>query len=165
MIRKSLLTAGASLALLGALSGAAMAANSDRNFLRTAIKGDNSEMRLGKLAAEKGVSQAVRDFGQMLVTDHGKAKNNAVAVAQPMGVKPPTIMMPVAKAELAKLKGLSGAAFDKEFASYMVDDHKKDIADFEKEAAKGSGKVPELARMTLPDLRKHLETASKIVTM
>ena len=39
--------------------------------------------------------------------------------------------------ERQKLAGLSGPAFDREFARYMVKDHKDDISDFSKAAASG----------------------------
>ena len=44
----------------------------------------------------------------------------------------------------------------------MVDDHKKDVADFKKEAS--SGKDPEVkafAAKTLPTLQEHLQMAQK----
>lgn len=44
---------------------------------------DNSEIRLGELAAQKGGSEDVRSFsfGQALVDDHRKAKDEATALA------------------------------------------------------------------------------------
>src|SRR4051812_20225950 len=44
-------------------------------FLTEAMKGDNSEVTLGKLAQDKGTGQGVKDFGKMLADDHGKAKD------------------------------------------------------------------------------------------
>eukprot|EP01035_Chromulina_nebulosa_P014559 gene14559-19263_t len=55
------------------LAGPALAQN-DKAFLRDAIKGDNSEIALGKLAADKGASEGVKSFGMTLATDHAKAK-------------------------------------------------------------------------------------------
>lgn len=132
-------------------------------FLTKAIKGDNSEMKLGALAARQGRSVKVKRFGAMLEHDHGKAKAQATPVAAKHGVVVPTEMADEAQAEFAKLRGMHGAAFDHEFGRYMVEDHKKDIADFEKEAAsKDPADVRGLARKTLPALRKHLATAQAI---
>ena len=43
----------------------------------------------------------------------------------------------------------------------MVDDHTKDIKEFE-EQAKGSGDVAAFAKQMLPILEKHLETAQSL---
>lgn len=128
-------------------------------FLGDAIKGDNSEMTLGALAARRGKSAGVRSFGHMLAADHAKAKAAAIAVAHREHVAVPRTMMPEARAEFAKLQRLSGDAFDREFARYMVDDHRKDIREFSDQARTGDRITAGLARQTLPDLRKHLATA------
>ena len=118
---------------------------------------------LGTLAATQGSSDAVRRFGTMLRTDHGQAKTEVAALARRHHVAVTDAMMPEAKAEYAKLKGLHGAAFDREFARYMVQDHQKDIADFTKETKSGDpADVRALAQKTLPTLRKHLATARAI---
>jgi putative membrane protein len=132
-------------------------------FLTKAIKGDNSETKLGALAASRGHSRAVRDFGAMLARDHRKAKAQAEPVAVRHHVRVPAAMADEAKDEYAKLQGMRGAAFDREFARYMVDDHHKDIADFEAETnSRDPADVRALARQTLPALRKHLATARSI---
>lgn len=132
-----------------------------KKFIADAIKGDNSEVMLGQLAMRSGGSQQVRDFGKTLHDDHGKAHADAVKVAKSMGVPDTKEMMPAARPEAAKLEKLKGAAFDREFARYMVADHKKDIAEFEKVAAQG-GPAGEHAKRVLPDLRKHLAEAERL---
>ena len=146
-----------------ALAAASPALARTQTFLSDAIKGDNSEMKLGALAVRQGGSDAVKHFGTVLERDHGRAKQQAAAVAKAHHVAVPTAMMPEAQAEYAKLKGMHGAAFDREFARYMVHDHEKDIADFRKEA-QGSdpADVRALARKTLPTLQKHLDTARSL---
>jgi putative membrane protein len=89
---------------------------------------------LGKLAAKQASSRNVKDFGQTLATDHGKAKDEAVSIAQQLNVEPPDGLKDEAKEEMDKLKGMSGHAFDREFVSLMVKDHKKDISDYQDQA-------------------------------
>ena len=132
-------------------------------FMTKAIKGDNSESRLGALAVRSGHSPQVQRFGAMLVRDHNRARNQAVRVAARHHVAVPTAMAGEARTELTKLQRMRGIAFDREFARYMVDDHRKDIADFEKEAAsRDPADVRALARQTLPALRRHLAAARAI---
>ncbi|MBZ9974213.1 MULTISPECIES: DUF4142 domain-containing protein [unclassified Mesorhizobium] len=137
-------------------------AKSDTDFLTDTIKGDNSEVALGTLARQKGDSKGVKAFGQTLVKDHGKAKKQALAVGKKLGVAETDDLTDEATAEMTKLNGLSGAAFDQEFTTYMVSDHQKDIAEFRDEAKTGSSKVAKLAKKTLPTLEKHLKIAQSL---
>jgi putative membrane protein len=133
----------------------------DQAFLTDAMKGDNSEVALGKLAQQKGAAQGVKDLGTMLVTDHGAHEATLATLAGQTGVATTDDLKDEAKTEETKLNGLSGAAFDKEFVRATVEDHKKDIAAYEKEA-KGTGPVAQMAQQTLPTLRKHLEAAEAL---
>jgi putative membrane protein len=144
------------------LSASSAFAAADKAFLKKAMEGDNSEIHLGQMAAQKGASAGVRDFGRMLVSDHTKGKADVLPVAQSHRLTPNDDIAMEAKAEAAKLDHLSGPAFDREFASYMVKDHKKDIADYEKQAKKGDAATASFAKQTLPTLRKHLQMAQQL---
>lgn len=144
-------------------AGASPALADTSEFLTKAIKGDNSETRLGALAEKQGTSAKVRSFGAMLERDHRQARVQAAPIAKRHQVPLTEAMSDEAQNEFAVLQRLHGGAFDREFGRYMVEDHKKDIADFEKEATSGDPEdVKALARKTLPTLRKHLKTAQSI---
>ena len=149
------------LGLLAVLSTSAIA-KTEKEFLGDAIKGDNSEVALGSLAASKGGSEPVKTFGQTLVSDHSKAKTQATALAAKLGVSPSGEISSEAEKEMVKLQRLNGRDFDEEFARYMVKDHEKDIAEFKAEAAKGHGPAQQLASQSLPTLEKHLEMAKSL---
>ena len=68
------------------------------------------------------------------------------------------------KADYDRISKLSGEQFDREFAKMMVEDHKKDIREFETEAKKKTDPVAEFANETLPTLRKHLEMAQSLAS-
>jgi putative membrane protein len=162
MTRKPLLIGLGAVLVLGV--SAAQAQNADKpsqKFIKNAIAGDIAEVNLGQLAADKGSSDGIKQFGQKLVADHGAHKTKAEAVAQQIGVKPPTGSPISAKAEYLKLKVLSGRSFDKEFARYMVKDHQADIKDYQKQAAR-SGAAADLAKETLPTLQEHLKMAQSL---
>jgi putative membrane protein len=128
-------------------------------FLTKALQGDNSEMRLGRLAEQQGHAPALKAFGRTLARDHAAARQQVLPVAKAHGVPATTEMAPEARTEYARLKRMHGWAFDQEFARYMVKDHRKDIADFEKQARHGDKSTRRLAQKTLPTLRKHLRLA------
>ena len=155
---------GASAGADDATASPAAAADSDAAaFVTEGMRGDNSEVKLGKLAASKGSSAGVRDFGTMLATDHGQHKQDLVKLAGTMNIAATDATMPEADAEYAKLQGLSGAAFDKEFAAAMVTDHQKDIAKYQAQAdGNGPAALVALAKDTLPKLKKHLATAQSL---
>jgi putative membrane protein len=156
------------ISIVGALALSASAAfaqgkpdKDSQKFIKTAIEGNIAEVNVGKLAQEKGKSQAVKDFGKMLETDHGKANDNAKTAASQIGVEPPSGSSVMEKATYLKLKVLSGNTFDQSFASSMVSDHKSDIKAYQKEASK-SDPAGEYAKKTLPDLKKHLRAANDL---
>ena len=66
----------AASAILLASTAAAIAqsnaSDDDKKFVEAALKGGMSEVDLGNLAAKRGASEDVKNFGQMMVTDHTK---------------------------------------------------------------------------------------------
>ena len=149
-------------AVVAAFGTAPVLADSARSFLKDAIKGDNSEIMLGRMGERRAATPAARSFAHTLVTDHGLARSEAVQVALHLHVNPPAGPATDALKERDRLRGLSGWAFDREFARYMVDDHHKDIAKFREEADAGHGATSALARHQLPTLRKHLDLALRL---
>jgi len=162
MIKKTVLGLGLGIAMLGVALGAPSADKASQKFIMEAIEGNLSEVQVGKLAQDKSMDDGVRSFGDMLVKDHSAANEKATEVANAIGVTPPTEPNSKQKAIYDKLSKLSGSAFDREFAKMMVDDHKKDIKDFEKEAKSQNQQVAAFAKDTLPTLHKHLDTAESL---
>lgn len=149
------------LLAFAAASGPALA-ESNASFMRQAISGDNSEIRLGRIAAQRAASPDVRAFGQMLDQDHANARRQALLVAQALGVRPSDDITPEARQEEQRLRRLDGTAFDREFVRYMVADHRHDIADFQHEARTGGAETRQFAEQSLPTLIKHLQTALEL---
>ena len=149
---------------LMALAGPTLAntAAPPQSFVAEAIEGDISEIMLGRLAAQRGDSKSVRDYGNLLSDDHIKAKDAMVALAGELGVKPPIAPTHEAQETYTRLSGLSGRQFDSEFVAYMIKDHQEDIAEFQKEADGGQDpKIKHFAATTLPTLQEHLRIAEK----
>ena len=135
----------------------------DESFYKAAAEGGIAEVEQGKLAQEKAQSQAVKDFGRMMVRDHSSANEKLKALAASKGIDLPTSPGMGQMTTVGKLKALSGDTFDKSYMKGMVKDHKEDISEFEKEAQ--SGQDPEakkFAASTLPVLREHLSKAQSI---
>jgi len=138
----------------------------DANFIKEAAKGGQMEVKLGQLAADHSQNAEVKRFGERLVKDHSAANEELTKIAQAKGVdltKEADRAGTAAAKEVDKLSNKSGADFDKAYIKYMVSDHKKDIAKFEKEAAQSNdADVRAFAQKTLPTLREHLQMAEDI---
>ena len=153
----------ASLVVLAAfLASAAYAAEKPSEaFLKKAIEGNFAEVEMGKLAQQNGQSEVVKKFGQMLSDDHSAANQKAIDVAKSMGMTPPDAPSAKQKAEYDKMSKMSGAKFDRDFATHMVADHEKDIAEYKKEA-KQADAAGAYAKDQIDVLQKHLQAAKSL---
>ncbi len=134
----------------------------DKTFVMKAAQGGLAEVELGKLATDKGQSDDVKKFGQKMVDDHTKANDQLKSVAQQKNIALPTEPSSKDKAFKDKLSNLSGAQFDKMYMQHMVMDHKKDVAEFQKEANSGKDQdLKNFAQQTLPTLQEHLKMAQQ----
>jgi len=134
----------------------------DQAFMVKAAQGGLAEVELGNLATSKAQSGDVKQFGQRMVDDHTKANDELKSLAAQKNVTLPTSLDAKDQATKDKLSGMQGAAFDKAYMADMVRDHRKDIAEFQKEA--NNGKDPDVkafAAKTLPILKDHLSMAEK----
>jgi putative membrane protein len=86
------------------------------------------DIETGALAAKKGHTKDVRDFGAMLVRDHKVVRQQGRDLAKKLGVHPtPPKDFTMAADHLAamkKLRSRKGAAFDKAFLEHEVAYHK-----------------------------------------
>jgi len=122
--------------------------------------GGMMEVELGRVAAQKGASDAVKQFGQRMVDDHSAANTELTSIASGKGITLPATLDEKHQAQVTKMSAMSGAEFDRAYGKMMLSDHTKDVAEFEKQSTKGTD--PDLkafASKTLPTLQQHLEMA------
>jgi putative membrane protein len=159
----ALTTRALCFAAVAAFAVSAQAADTPDMFIKDAIQGNLAEVRMGELAQKNGSSAAVKDFGRMLVEDHGKAANESTAIAKKMSIEAPKEPKPEAQAMAAKMAKMQGAEFDKHFASHMVMEHEKEIKKYQDAAkAHASTDVGMYASSSVPVLQKHLKTAQAL---
>lgn len=135
----------------------------DREFIMEAASGGLMEVALGKIAQTNASSSQVKEFGQMMITDHSKANAELKSVAAKKDLTLSATPAEKQQKMIDELKAKKGADFDKAYVEMMVDDHKEDISKFQDEADKGNDSdVKAFAAKTLPVLNKHLERIKKI---
>jgi putative membrane protein len=119
--------------------------NLDRRFDcspgRTSARASGCALAMGKLAEQNGQSDDVKSFGKRMVADHSKANDELKSIAQQKGVKLPS------KEPTEKWSS------DKAYMNMMVNDHEKDLAEFQAEAKDGSD----------PDVKNFADKTAKVV--
>jgi putative membrane protein len=135
----------------------------DKDFATKAAQGNMAEVNGGTMASTKGTSPDVKNFGNRMVNDHGKALDELKQLAQTKGITLPADVNADQKAEADKLSKLSGKDFDKEYTDAMVKDHEEDVAEFDK--ASKNAQDPDLkawAAKVLPIIQDHLKMAKEM---
>ncbi len=148
----------------GSNNGNANALNpEDKGFAQKAATGGQAEVALAELAEQNAQSQQVKDFAKKMIDDHGQANQQLQQIASKKDLDMPTMVPTEAQEEKDKLSKLHGAAFDKEYMRYEVQDHKQDVQDFQK--AQNEVSDPDLkqfASQTLPIIEQHLMLAEQM---
>lgn len=134
----------------------------DKKFADAAAKGGMMEVMMGQLAATNATNATVKTLGEMMVKDHSKANEELKSWATTAGYTLPTSLDAEKQKMYDDLKAKKGADFDKKYTELMVTDHKKDIAEFKKQASEGSEtSLKAFAEKTVPTLEHHLMESEK----
>jgi putative membrane protein len=141
-------------------TGTTTVSSADQDFMTKAAIGGMAEVNMGNMAAQKATNADVKAFGNQMVTDHSKANDELKALAAQKGVTLPADVDDEHKKKADAMNAKSGKDFDKAYMADMVEDHEKDVKEFEK--ASKDAQDPDLkawAAKTLPTLQHHLQMA------
>jgi putative membrane protein len=160
-VNRIILSLGTAILMAISIASASAKDKLSEAFLKKAIEGNFAEVGMGDLAQKNGQSDGVKSYGKMLSTDHAAANQKALDVSKDFGMNPPAGPNAKQKADYDKMSKMSGAGFDKMFATHMVADHQKDIAEYKK-ASKIKDAAGEYASGQIDTLQKHLDTAKSL---
>lgn len=123
-----LTAAGAALALVAANAGAANAGPTDPQIAHIVVTANQVDIDAGKLAQSRAQSAEVKDFAQLMVTDHSSVNKSAVELVTKLHVTPEPndtskSLRKGGDDNVAALKKLSGAPFDKAYVDHEVAYH------------------------------------------
>ncbi|MFJ4655149.1 DUF4142 domain-containing protein [Nocardia sp. NPDC088792] len=167
-------TIGASFIVIAALAGCSSNSNSASStttssaaadstspaakWLTAVHEDDLAEQQAGALAQKTGSTQPVRDTGAMLVSDHALIDAGITMLAKQHNVPLPTQLNDTLTAEMTKLNGLQGAAFDKEFVTFFIAGHQGAVKATQGEitTADQPADVVAYAKVVLPVIQRHL---------
>lgn len=122
------LTAAALAAVTTARAQESSAAPNDAQIAMITVVADTVDIDAGKLAAEKSKNKEVKEFAETMVRDHTAVNAKATALAKKLNVTPEDSatsksLKSGGDAQLAKMKSLSGAEFDKAYVDNEVSYH------------------------------------------
>jgi putative membrane protein len=153
------------IAMLATLVLAGCGAPSTPDFVQKAAMSDMYEVQAGKLAAEKGQSDAVKQFAQQMVDAHTKTTEELTGIVKSKNLKVdlPSALDSTHQKLIDDLNSASAQDFDKTYAKQQVDAHQQAVDLFKKYAAKGDDTdVKQFAEKTLPTIEQHLEDTKKL---
>ena len=125
-------TSAASSTAMGADTAAAPAPSAwtDPNIVALLDEANAADSANGSIAATKGTSSAVRDYGKMMMRDHHTLRAQGAALAKKLNITPSAPgddpLAPAAQAATNTLNSTAkGKDFDKAYIDGEVDIHKK----------------------------------------
>jgi putative membrane protein len=168
----ALVTTAAAFALLNSVhaqGNSAAGAPNDAQIAMIAVIADTIDVDAGKQAAEKASSKEVKEFAETMVRDHTAVNAKATALAKKLGVTPEeSATSKSLKADgdktLAKLKGMSGAEFDKAYVDNEVAYHEAVIGVVTKTLIPNTknAELKSLLESAGPIFTSHLEHAKSL---
>ncbi len=146
-------------------------------FVQQALKSGEEEVALAKMAAEKSQNNDVKQFAQMLVSDHTALNEQLALLAKRNGATPPksgTDSSPPptapgagpASPKARQLATLSGSEFDKKFLEMIVEGHEKSVETYTKASeSEPNPAAKKLANEALPKIKEHLAQAKSLQSL
>jgi putative membrane protein len=122
----------AALALTAAMAApASVQGQDDPTIVAIFDAANTADIETGKLAMERGQSKEVRDFGAMLMRDHGMVRQMGRDLAKKLGVTPTPPKQDdaaaVHEAAMKRLRAVPAAEFDRAFLQHEVAFHQSVI--------------------------------------
>ncbi len=148
--------AGLALLFAGGTTAWAAASGADQSFAAKVSQGGLYEVEAGKVAAMRGMTSFVKDFGVLESHDHEGVNAELKRIAGATGVAIKPGLNAEFSARLAKLKAVPAAEFDRFYVEDMKQVHNKDEGLFVEEAENGSAPYKGFAHATAVLVKAHL---------
>ena len=157
------------IALFATACWAQGAGPNDAQIAAIVVTANQVDIDAGKLAESQGQSKQVKDFGKMMVTDHTGVNKQATELVTKLKVKPEEndtsrAIKKGGDENMANLKKLKGAQFDKAYIDHEVTYHQQ-VLDAVDKTLIPSAKNDELKNLLVkvrPAFVAHLEHAKQL---
>lgn len=145
------------------------AAPNDPQIAMIAVVADTVDVDAGKLAGDRSHDAAVKEFAALMVRDHSAVNEKATALVKKLGVTPEESetsksLKAGGDAEIAKLKTLDGAAFDKAYVDNEVTYHQTVLDALDKTLIPNAknAELKALLESVRPVIAAHLDHAKMV---
>lgn len=146
-----------------AATGGIAVDEADAKFATDAANGGIAEVTLGELAASKTTNPQIKEYANMMTTDHTKANAELIAIAKVKNITLPATVDADHQKKADDLSKLTGKDFDKAYVDAMVDGHKKTLDLMNNEAKDGKdADLKAFAAKTAPVVKAHYDAINKI---
>jgi putative membrane protein len=156
---------GALIVLAAAIGLVSCGGPTTPDFVQKAAMSDRYEVQAGQIAAQRGQSDAVKQFGQHMVEAHTQTTKELKGIVQAENIKVdlPAGLDDTHKQLIDDLNSVSVNDFDKTYADQQVKAHKQAVDLFGSYAKSGdNAAVKQFASKTLPVIKQHLNDAQKL---
>jgi putative membrane protein len=142
---------------------------SDPQIAGIVVTANQIDIDAGKLAKSHTKNKEVSKFAQQMITDHTAVNKQAGALAKKLGVTPADSdtsksLKSGAQKNMANLKGLKGAAFDKAYVDHEVAYHQAVLDAIDKVLIPSAqnAELKDLITKVRPAIAAHLDHAKMI---
>jgi putative membrane protein len=161
--------AGAALTNLHAEDKSSAAVPNDAQIAMIAVTANSVDIDAGKIAAQKSQNADVKGLAELMVRDHTAVNEKATALAKKLGVTPEESdtsksLKSGGETQVAKLKTLKGAEFDKAYVDNEVSYHEAVIGVLDKTLVPNTknAELKSLLESARPIFIAHLEHAKMV---
>jgi putative membrane protein len=154
---------------LSLASAFAQSGPTDPQIAGIVVTANQIDIDAGKLAKSRTKNQEVSKFAQQMITDHTAVNKQAGALAKKLGVTPADSdtsksLKSGAQKNVANLKGLKGAAFDKAYVDHEVAYHQAVLDAIDKVLIPSAqnAELKDLITKVRPAIAAHLDHAKMI---
>ena len=138
-------------------------ATADTAFIRQAIRGNYTEVALGRLADSRAENDDVEDFAERMVSDHNSMNQKWSDLARKNNMKVGIEFGPNGQETIERLEDLSGTEFDRAYMTEMIRHHEQDLAAFQRMSTSAtSAEVRQLSSSGASTIRQHLDLARQV---
>ena len=154
---------------LAAGSAAAQQGPTDPQIAAIVVTANQVDIDAGKLAKSRTQSKEVRQFAQQMITDHTAVNKQASDLVHKLKVRPEpndtsASLKKGGDENIASLKKLKGAAFDKAYVAHEVSYHEAVLAALDKTLipSASNAELKALLEKARPAFAAHLEHAKHL---
>ncbi len=135
----------------------------DQMFVHDTLEGDDAQVAMSQLAAQKSSSPDVKQFSAKMVQIHTELNNQMKPAAKELGISEPKGPSKKEQKEIDHLQALSGPDFDTAYIQAMAKQQRHDLKAFKDEAQTGQTQnIQQAAKQDEPILAQHYQVLQKL---